>query len=365
MVFRRIYLRSYEVGLRFVRGEFAGVVRPGVHWFRTVFPRTRVEVFSRRDPFLRHRDIYTFVRSEALAEDVEILDLADDERALVWIDGRFEKILTPGLHAYWTGVRDVVTDVVTTEGARFDHPQRDAIEAGAGDRLSAWQVPSGARGVLFVKGGIREVLGPGRYLLWTSVPGVTVNVLDTREIEADINGQDIMTADKVTVRVNASLCTKVADVRKVVSVAEDPRQILYREAQLALREAIGARALTALLDEKAIVGPQVLEKLRGRAAALGLEVVSLGIRDLILPGDMRELLNRVTEAKSAAEANQITRREETAAMRSQANTAKMLEQNPTLMRLKELETVERVSENAKLQVVLGEKGLADRIVNLI
>ena len=77
------------------------------------------------------------------------------------------------------------------------------------------------------------------------------------------------------------------------------------------------------------------------------------------------LMNKVTEARKAAEAALITRREETAAMRSQANTAKILESSPTLMRLRELEVLEKVSEKANLTVVLGEKGLADRVVKLV
>ena len=96
-----------------------------------------------------------------------------------------------------------------------------------------------------------------------------------------------------------------------------------------------------------------------------MKIVSLGIRDVILPGEMKELLNKVTEAKKAAEANLIVRREETAAMRSQANTAKVLENNPVLMRLRELEVLEKISTNSKLNVVLGEKGLAERVVNLL
>jgi regulator of protease activity HflC (stomatin/prohibitin superfamily) len=98
---------------------------------------------------------------------------------------------------------------------------------------------------------------------------------------------------------------------------------------------------------------------------LGLEIVSAGIRDVILPGDMKDLMNKVTEARKAAEANLIVRREETAAMRSQANTAKLLEGNPTLMRLRELEVLEKVAGSGKLSVVLGDKGLADKIVNVI
>ena len=76
-------------------------------------------------------------------------------------------------------------------------------------------------------------------------------------------------------------------------------------------------------------------------------------------------MNKVTEAKKAAEANLIVRREETAAMRSQVNTAKLLADNPTLMRLRELEVLEKIAAGGELKVVLGERGLADRIVNLL
>jgi regulator of protease activity HflC (stomatin/prohibitin superfamily) len=105
--------------------------------------------------------------------------------------------------------------------------------------------------------------------------------------------------------------------------------------------------------------------LRRRAPALGVEVISVGIRDVILPGEMKDLLNKVTEAKKAAEANLIARREETAAMRSQANTAKLLQDNPTLMRLRELEALEKVAATSKLNVVLGDKGLTERVVNVL
>src|SRR5439155_26380594 len=104
---------------------------------------------------------------------------------------------------------------------------------------------------------------------------------------------------------------------------------------------------------------------RPRVAAFGVEVGSAGIRDVILPGEMKDLLNKVTEAKKAAEANLIARREETAAMRSQANTARMLQENPTLMRLRELEVLEKVAATAKLHVVLGDKGLTERVVNVL
>ena len=106
-------------------------------------------------------------------------------------------------------------------------------------------------------------------------------------------------------------------------------------------------------------------EVRQRAEDLGLELCSVGIRDVILPGDMKDLMNKVTEAKKAAEANLIARREETAAIRSQANTAKLLAESPMLMRLRELELLEKIATHGTLNVMLGEKGLSERIVNLL
>jgi regulator of protease activity HflC (stomatin/prohibitin superfamily) len=181
----------------------------------------------------------------------------------------------------------------------------------------------------------------------------------------DVAGQEIMTADKVTLRLNAVVTFKVADPVKAVTTVEDYEQALYREAQLALRGVIGTRELDTLLSDKDAVARELDGIVRVRVAGFGVEVVALGIRDVILPGEMKDLMNKVTEAKKAAEAALITRREETAAMRSQANTAKILESSPTLMRLRELEVLEKVSEKANLTVVLGEGGLADRVVKLL
>ena len=189
--------------------------------------------------------------------------------------------------------------------------------------------------------------------------------MDLREQVLDVAGQEIMTADKVTLRLNAVVTWKVADALRAVTTVEDCRQALYREAQLALRAAIGARTLDALLGDKAAVARELDAGLRAAMAAFGVELVSLGIRDVILPGEMKELMNRVIAAQKAAEAALITRREETAAMRSQANTARILEQNPTLMRLREIEALEKVAEKGRLSVVVGEGGLAGRVVKLV
>lgn len=128
---------------------------------------------------------------------------------------------------------------------------------------------------------------------------------------------------------------------------------------------MGTRDLDALLSDKTAVTEELQSALRKRALVFGVEIISLGIKDVILPGDMKTLLNKVIEAKKSSEANVIARREETAAMRSQLNTARLMEGNPALMRMRELEVLERIAESSKMSIVLGEKGLADRVTNLL
>jgi regulator of protease activity HflC (stomatin/prohibitin superfamily) len=220
-------------------------------------------------------------------------------------------------------------------------------------------------GVTFQDGAFVETLPPGQYAWWKGMGDARVVDVDLREQTLDVAGQEIMTADKVTLRMNAVVTYRVVDARQSVVVADGATQSLYREAQLALRAVVAGRELDAFLTDKDAVTAEFEQAVRRRAGELGLEVVSVGVRDVILPGDMKELMNKVTEAKKAAEANLIVRREETAAMRSQSNTARLLADNPTLMRLRELEVLERIAASGKLNVILGEKGLAERVVNLL
>jgi regulator of protease activity HflC (stomatin/prohibitin superfamily) len=367
LMLKTVKIRTYEAGLLFRDREFKGLLGEGRHWFLDPLGKVAVQVVSKRDPWLVHDKLDVIVKSGALKDRAVVLDLKDYQRALVWIDGRFSHVLPPGLYAYWTTHREVTVEVIDARKVRFEHKDLQVIvqSAMAGRVLDNYAVEQGHTGVLFEDGNYVETLAPGRYAFWKNVAKVALVPVDMRETMLDVAGQEIMTADKVTLRMNAVITYRVADARKAVSTTDDVRQALYREAQLALRAIVGARELDQFLADKDAVAKELEEVVRRRMTDLGLTIVSAGIRDVILPGDMKDLMNKVTEAKKAAEANLIVRREETAAMRSQANTAKLLEGNPTLMRLRELEVLEKVAAGGKLNVSLGEKGLADRVVNLI
>lgn len=366
-LFKKIKIRNFEVGLLFREGNFVGTLEPGTHRFFDPWNKINVDVHSQRDPYLHDEQLDVIVKSGVLKDRAMVVDLKQHQRALVWIDGRFDGVLGPGLYALWTTFRDVHVEMFDAREVRFEHADLKSIshEPTALIQLDICDVERECAGVLFVDGRYVETLSPGTYAFWRGPADARIVEVDLRETMIDVSGQDIMTLDKVTLRMNAVVTYQVIDAKKAVTATNDVKQALYREVQLALRSVVGARDLDNLLTDKEAVAEELDTAVRGRSNELGLKLVSVGIRDVILPGEMKDLMNKVTEAKKAAEANLISRREETAAMRSQANTAKMLADSPTLMRLRELEVLEKIAAGGKLNVVLGEKGLADRVVNLL
>lgn len=367
LILKRFKIRSYEMGLVFREGDFRSLVAAGRHWFIDPLNRVRMDVVSQRDPWLVHEKLDLIVKSGALKDRAVVLDLKDHERALVWIDDRFSHILPAGQYAYWTGQKQVRVEIVDARKVRFEHDHFKVIVRSplAPRVLDVCTVQRDHVGVLFVDGRYIDTLAPGEYAFWKGPADARVVEIDLRETMVDVSGQEIITADKVTLRLNAVVTYKIADARRALSQTDDVRQALYRETQLVLRGAVGARELDVFLTDKDAVAKDIEENVRRRAGELGLAIASVGIRDVILPGDMKDLMNKVTEARKAAEANLIARREETAAIRSQANTARLLAESPTLMRLRELEVLEKIAAAGKLNIILGEKGLADKVVNLI
>lgn len=139
-----------------------------------------------------------------------------------------------------------------------------------------------------------------------------------------------------------------------------PVEHLYRELQFGLRAAVGTRNLDELLENKQVIDEVVGAHVRRKLNGFGIEIDGVGVKDIVLPGEMKTILAQVVEAEKSAEANVIRRREETAATRSLLNTAKVMEDNPTALRLKELETLERVAERIDRISVFG--GL-DQVLN--
>jgi len=369
-MFGLVRIRKHERGLWFRHGDFHGLLKPGKYrlwsrlWSRT---RDRVEVITTLVTKFVHPLADVLLEEPALREELTVVDLNDEQRALVWRDERLAFCLGTGRHAFWRTPYTLRVEVFDTRKFRFEHDQIEAVLALSGTALwlGCVNVDAHESVVLFRDDQPVEVLGQGRYVYWKDAGRIAFKSIDRREQVADVAGQEIITRDKVTLRVNLLVTYQVTDPVKAVTVVSDHTQALYREAQLALRAAVGTRTLDALLVDKEAIGGEVAGALSQRAGEFGVAVRSVGLRDVILPGEMKTILNQVIEAEKQAQANLIRRREETAAARSQANTAKLLAENPTLARIKELELLAEVLANTKSTFVFGQGDLAEQVRGLV
>ena len=358
-----------EVGLWFRHGDFKRPLTAGVHWlfWPITFWRNRIERINIFSTKFEHVMLDLMLDNDRLRDMLTIVDLDDSQRALVWKDGRLGWMLGPGRHAFWKHPYTLTVEVFDVNEFVFEHSKIDAIlgHNGGSQYLDGVRVEAHERVLLFREGELVKELGPGMYVFWKNAGKITHKSVDLREQVADVAGQEIMTADKVTLRVNLVVTYLVTDPQRAVTVVADHVQTLYREAQLVLREAVGGRALDKLLSDKDAVGREIREALASRVNEFGVVVQGVGLRDVILPGEMKEILNQVIEAQKQAEANLIRRREETAAARSQVNTAKLLAENPALARMKELEALQEILAGAKTTFVLGSGDMVDQVSGLI
>ena len=219
--------------------------------------------------------------------------------------------------------------------------------------LRAVEVPDTSMGLLIVDGEFARVLEPGLHAFWKYQRALKTELVDRRVQAMEVTGQEILTRDKVSLRVNLTALWQVLDAVRARAAVTNIVEAVYKELQFALRAAVSGRTLEELLGDKGGLDDEISATVAMRLEGQGVAVKSVGVKDVILPGEMKTILNQVVEAEKRAQANLIHRREETAATRSLLNTARLMEENPTLMRLKELETLEKVTEKIGQMTVFG------------
>jgi regulator of protease activity HflC (stomatin/prohibitin superfamily) len=198
--------------------------------------------------------------------------------------------------------------------------------------------------LLIVDGEFVKVLEPGLRAFWKFHRALKTELVDRRVQSMEVASQEILTRDKVSLRVNLSALWQLLDVIKARGELVNFVEFVYKELQFAPREAVGSRTLDELLGHKGVLDREIADVVGPKVERHGLAVQSVGVKDIILPGEMKTILNRVVEAEKVAQANLIKRREETAATRSLLNTARLTDENPILLRLKELETLETLEK---------------------
>ena len=280
------------------------------------------------------------------AEHFEIVQVGANEVAIVSLDGEPKHLVMPNTtRAFWKAVTKVdVERIDAGTEMRVAKRHLDRIDLARMPLVVHAVVEAHEAGLLFVDGKLIERLPAGRHAFWAVGRTVKIQKVDARPTPLEVTAQEILTKDRVGIRVTLTAFTRVVDPEKAALATADVPATLYRLIQFAIREAVATRTLDEILAARDTIDQEVRAFVSERARGLGAEVGEISVKDVILPGDVRELLNKVVEAERVAKANLIRRQEEKAATRSLLNTSKLMEDNPLLLRLKELEALEKLVE---------------------
>src|SRR5262245_20699413 len=329
-------------------GKLERVLAPGRYRLLDPMRRLGVEVFAIvRSEFAAERyAVLKAARPDLAAELFEAVETKANEIAMVTRDGRPVHLLTPWeTRVSWKVATSVdVERIDVTDDLRVTARHLAMIERNRPTIVTEAVVENHEAGLLYVEGRLVERLAPGRHAFWIAGRKIEVKRLDLRPQAVEITAQEMLTKDRIALRVTLTAFRRIVDPERVVAAVPDVDAWLYRLVQFAIREAVAGRTLDEVLSAKAALDAELRDYVRDRVADSGVEDTELGVKDVILSGEIRELVNKVVEAERVAKANLIRRQEETAATRSLLNTAKLMEENPLLLRLKELESLERLVE---------------------
>lgn len=360
---KRVRIHTGKVGLVFKNGNYQKVITEGTYWLKL---SQNVVIYNLTEKF------HAPIASEILLQDVtltnmlEVIDITDNEIVLLFEKGNFKGVLEAGQHLYWKGL-------IARTFTRIDLSKTEITEIKDKNLLSNYNLSKYIRlfevleyekAILLVDDKFEKILGSGIYRFWRNATNIKISKIDMRQLQLEIAGQELLTKDKAAIRINFYTQYKVTDIKKAILDNKDFEKQLYIAMQLKLRTFVGNYSLDELLDQKENIANAVFENIKDTVETLGIKVLSCGIRDVILTGEMKEIMNQVLIAQKKAQANIITRREETASTRSLLNTAKLMEENTMLFQLKEMEYVEKIADKIGEITVSGNGGVVTQLKDI-
>ncbi|MDL2217265.1 slipin family protein [Christensenellaceae bacterium OttesenSCG-928-M15] len=336
----KIIIHESQRGMLTRHGRFIKMLLPGRH---SISKRLgdEVEILKADGLVKSELPLETMLRDENFAKSVLRFVKKPDTALVLLKNGAPYLELDRGDGALWN-----IDHSRTIEEVPCGDPEVPVEIVKKYSSIIKWQrvyVDSGYQGYLYYDGEFQRVLGCGVYYFWNGPVNVIVRTVYCAHKMLEVSGQEMLTEDRVAVRLNIIVDYKVDQPDLVVECAQHESK-LYNAVQLVARELVSGLAVDALLKARGALSASLLGMLRERAEELGVCFMNAGVKDIILPGDVREMMNRVLIAERNAQANAIIRRDEVAATRSLLNTAHMMEENETLYKLKELEYLERICD---------------------
>ncbi len=357
---KNVQIKAYETGFVFRNGNLIEILREGNFW---MLGNKSVEIYDMKSLFKSNTDLNLLLKNESLKSLLEVVEVKDGEIVLMYENGIFKEVLNVGQYAFWKGILNRefqkidLTKVEITEKISKTILENMKLK----NFVRKFIVTNQYKGLLLIDGKLIKVLEAGTYYFWNNETSIDVKSVDVRMQQMEIAGQELLTKDKAMLRINFYVRFQVENIEKALMENKEYDKQLYILMQLALREFVGALTLDELLVKKDSVGKEILENLGNKAEELGLKASDAGIRDVILTGEMKEIMNQVLIAEKKAQANSIMRREETASTRSLLNTAKLMEENEVLWKLKEMEYMEKIADKIGDITVSGNSNIVSQL----
>jgi regulator of protease activity HflC (stomatin/prohibitin superfamily) len=368
---KRFQVSEAEIGLMYVQNNFVRPLGTGEYAFWSSSKDLQFKTLNRMisNPVFPDPDILIDRHPEFIAQYCTVAETLAQQVGIVRDRQQPIAILPPhSRKLFWQGVTVEIIDISTS--AKLSSQLVAELVSGAApvkkiadDALHVQEVPVQHLGLLYIDRLFQSQLDAGIHAWWSFNRSISSIAIDLRLQTMEVSGQDILTKDKVPLRLNLTAGYRISDPLQASNSLADITGFLYKELQFALRGAVGERTLDGLLEDKGTIDRDIAEYIRLKTANYGLTVESVGVKDIILPGEIKAILSKVVEAEKSAQANVVRRREETAATRSMLNTAKVMEDNPVALRLKELEVLERIAE--KIDRIQVNGGLDNILTDLI
>lgn len=369
---QHVNVAEYERVLVSQHGQLKKCLGPGSYWFLGKF-----YCFERcdiRNSFYdgKHQTVLPALHPSITTQFFHHVDLKDEELALVFSNNRVTQLLTTGQYLLWKGFHDIEIKIIDSskqvkakkeETKALLHLMQQSHTNALNGKAWLQLIPNRHVGIVQIDGQTEEAIDPGHHAYWTIGRNVHIELFDQRQQQIEVSGQEILTKDNLNVRLNLELYFQIKDPVKLTETVKDWHDFLYKEAQFSLRQSIGAREFNDILDDKVPIDNEILQNINHRLKNSGIVAVRAGLKDIILPGEMREIINQVIIAEQKAKANLIKRREETASTRTMLNTAKLMTDNPTLIKLKEIELLEKAFD--KVNTINVSDGFDGLIKNLV
>ena len=346
---KRTTINAYQVGLVFEKEKLTNVLEAGSYW---IFGNKEVKIYEMKQSFVAPIEINILLKNQKLASLLDVFQIEDNEIALYFENGMFKEVLSTGRYAFWKGyientfIKADVSKTAITENIKIALLENNKVRP----FVRKFEVANFEKGLLFENGTFVKEVQAGTYYFWNNAIKVEIKNIDTRQQQMEISGQELLTKDKATLRINFFVRYQVIDIVKALVNNKEFDKQLYIIMQLAIRAFVSSFTLDELLTRKETISKEIVAQVTAKINDLGLAV-----------GDMKEIMNQVLVAEKKAQANSIMRREETAAMRSMLNTAKLMEDNEMLWKLKEMEYVEKIADRIGQITISGSGNIIGQL----